>query len=58
VKELKKKSEVLYMADIYMDKMLATNIERKLSRRLGVSCSEVSERISQVEVIYVWTGLI
>jgi hypothetical protein len=52
------KSEVLYKADIYMDKRLATNTERKLSRRLGVGFSELSLGISRMDVIYVWTRLI
>jgi hypothetical protein len=36
------------MAYIHMDKRLVTNIERKLSKRLGVSCTELLEIISEL----------
>jgi hypothetical protein len=52
------KCEVLYMADFHMDKLLTTNIERKLSRHWAVGCSELLERILQIVVIKVWIGLI
>jgi hypothetical protein len=57
-RERNEKGEVFYMAYIHVDKRLVTNIERKLSKRLGVSCTELSERILEMEFVYVWTVLI
>jgi hypothetical protein len=52
VKEVKR-ARFFYIAYIHADKRLVTNTERKLSKRLGVSCIELLEIISEMEFIYV-----